>query len=69
MMTAVRILLNSYVGLYAFLELPEGQWIGLIQNRQEKEKTQPPQIPFSDMREPNFENKKTTTHLQQLTNQ
>lgn len=45
MMTAVRILLNSYVGLYAFLELPEGQWIGLIQNRQEKEKTQPPQIP------------------------
>lgn len=69
MMTAVKILLNSYIGLYAFLELPEAQWIKLIEERQEEEKTQPPQLPFSDMREPNFENEKTISHLQRLTNE
>ena len=32
-MTAVHILLNSYINLYDFLNLPEGQWLRIIQNR------------------------------------
>ena len=31
LMTAVHILLNSYINLYDFLNLPEGQWLRIIQ--------------------------------------
>jgi transposase len=37
MMTAVHILLNSYMGLYDFLNLPEGRWIKIIEARQKKD--------------------------------
>ena len=37
LMTAVHILLNSYINLYDFLNLPEGQWLRIIQNRSPKE--------------------------------
>ena len=33
LMTVVHILLNSYVNLYNFLNLPEGQWLKIIKNR------------------------------------
>ena len=33
LMTAVHILLNSYINLYDFLSLPEGQWLNLIKSR------------------------------------
>ena len=69
MMTAVHILLNSYIDIYEFLALPEGQWIWLIQQRRESEKTEGPFLPFADIGGPNFENSKTMTHLQELTNQ
>lgn len=34
LMTAVHILLNSYTGLYDFLDHPEGQWLKIIEARQ-----------------------------------
>ena len=34
MMTAIHILLNSYVGLYDFLNCPEAQWMNIIKARQ-----------------------------------
>lgn len=68
LMTAVHILLNSYIDFYEFLCLPEGQWLELIRRRQEAEETQEPYLPFSDFRGPNYEYVRTTTHLQQLTN-
>ena len=36
MMTAVHILLNSYMGLYDFLNLPEGRWIKIIEPDRKK---------------------------------
>ncbi len=35
LMTAMRILLNSYMSLYDFLDCPERQWLELIKNRPE----------------------------------
>lgn len=67
LMATIRILLNSYYGMYEFLDLPEALWISLIKKRQEEEKTQPPMLPFSDMRGPVFENQRTISHLQALT--
>ena len=67
MMTAIHILLNSYVGLYDFLNLPEGLWLESIQKRVERMKTEPQFWTFSDMGGPTFENEKTTSHLQELT--
>lgn len=67
MMTAIHILMNSYIGLYDFLNLPEGLWMRTIKKREESLKTAPLELPFSDMRGPIFENSKTRTHLQQLT--
>ena len=69
MMTAIHILMNSYIGLYDFLNLPEGLWMKTIKKREESQKTAPLELPFSDMRGPIFENSKTRTHLQQLTEQ
>lgn len=67
MMTAIHILMNSYIGLYDFLNLPEGLWMKAIKKREESQKTAPLELPFSDMRGPIFENSKTKTHLQHLT--
>ena len=41
LMTAVHILLNSYINLYDFLNLPEGQWLRIIQNRSPKDDISP----------------------------
>ena len=67
MMTAVHILLNSYMGLYDFLNLPEGQWIKIIEARQKKDDENHQPSLFPDMRGANFENQKTKTYLQQVT--
>ena len=52
MMTAIHILMNSYIGLYDFLNLPEGLWMKAIKKREESQKTAPLKLPFSDMRGP-----------------
>ena len=52
MMTAIHILMNSYIGLYDFLNLPEGLWMKAIKKREESQKTAPLELPFSDMRGP-----------------
>lgn len=66
MMTAIHILLNSYIGLYDFLELPEGLWLRTIMKRVENMKTEQPYLPFSDLKGPIFENQRTITHLEQV---
>ena len=35
--TAVHVLLNSYINLYDFLNLPEEQWLRIIQDRSPKD--------------------------------
>ena len=67
MMTAIHILFNSYIGLYDFLELPEGLWLRTIKNRVEKLKTEQQPLPFLDLKGPNFENQRTVTHLERVT--
>lgn len=67
MMTAIHILLNSYIGLYDFLELPEGLWLRTIMKRVENMKTEQPYLPFSDLKGPNFENQRTIAHLERVT--
>lgn len=69
MMTAIHILMTSYISLYDFLNLPEGLWMKTIKKREESQKTAPLELPFPDMRGPIFENSKTRTHLQQLIEQ
>lgn len=66
MMTAIHILLNSYIGLYDFLELPEGLWLRTIMKRMQNMKTEQPYLPFSDLKGPVFENQRTITHLEQV---
>lgn len=67
MMTAIHILLNSYIGLYDFFELPEELWLKTIKKRVENMKTEQPSLPFSDFRRPNFENQRTVTHIERVT--
>ncbi|MBP7097503.1 MAG: transposase [Prevotella sp.] len=67
MMTAVHILLNSYMGLYDFLNLPEGRWIKIIEARQKKDDENHQPSLFPEMRGPNCENQKSKTYLQQVT--
>lgn len=64
LMTAVRILLTSYLGFYDFLNAPEAQWWSIIQKRAQTpaDDTQPSLFP--EERGPNFENKKTVAYLQ-----
>ncbi len=64
LMTAVHILLNSYVGLYDFLNLPEGQWIKIIESRLPPDDGQQQPTLFPEMRGPNLENNKTRSYLQ-----
>lgn len=68
LMTAVHILLNSYVGLYDFLNLPEGQWIKIIESRLPSDDDQRQPTLFPEMRGPNFENNKTMSYLQTVSN-
>lgn len=63
LMTAVRILLNSYTSLYDFLDCPERQWMELIKSRPEDTS----QSLFSDIGGPNFESKKTIAYLETST--
>lgn len=65
LMTAVHILLNSYIGLYSFLDCPERQWLELIETRPVD--TSP--TLFDDMRGPNYEPAKTMTYLQGVAKQ
>ncbi len=64
LMTAVHILLNSYINLYDFLNLPEGQWLKIIDNRCGKPGDSQQIELFPQQRGPNFENSKTTAYLQ-----
>ncbi len=50
MMTAVHILLNSYMGLYDFLNLPEGRWIKIIEARQKEDDENHQPSLFPEMR-------------------
>lgn len=63
LMTAVHILLNSYIILYDFLDLPEGQWLRIIQNRSSEDDISPQLELFKQKEGPNYENYKTNTYL------
>jgi len=70
LMTAVHILLNSYIDLYDFLNLPEGQWLRIIENRSGMPPADSPQLElFPAERGPNLENSKTTAYLQAVSQQ
>ncbi len=69
LMTAVHILLNSYISLYDFLNLPEGQWLKIIEKRSEPPADNPQLELFPLERGPNFENSKTTAYLQGVSKQ
>ena len=66
LMTVVHILLNSYVNLYDFLNLPEGQWLKIIKNRSPEEDIYPQMELFPKEEGPNFENYKTKAYLQAI---
>jgi hypothetical protein len=55
------------MGLYDFLNLPEGRWIKIIEARQKEDDENHQPSLFPEMRGPNFENQKTKTYLQQVT--
>ena len=66
LMTAVHILLNSYINLYDFLNLPEGQWLKIIQTRN-PESVVSHQLELFPLKEGlNFENYKTYAYLQAI---
>ena len=69
LMTAVHILLNSYINLYDFLNLPEGQWLRIIQNRSPKDDISPQLELFPQKEGPSFENHKTNAYLQAIKQQ
>lgn len=64
LMTAVHILLNSYINLYDYLNLPEGQWLRIIQNRSPEDDISPQLELFPQKEGPNLENYKTNAYLQ-----
>lgn len=66
LMTVVHILLNSYVNLYDFLNLPEGQWLKIIKKRRPEEDISPQLELFPKEEGPNFENCKTKAYLQAI---
>ena len=63
LMTAVHILLNSYINLYDFLNHPEGQRLRIIQNRSPKDDISPQLELFPQKEGPSFENYKTNAYL------
>jgi high-affinity Fe2+/Pb2+ permease len=69
LMTVVHILLNSYINLYNFLNLPEGQWLRIIQNRSQEDDTSPQLELFPQKEGPNYENYKTNAYLQAVNQQ
>ena len=64
LITAVHILLNSYINLYDFLDLSEGQWLRIIQNRSPEDDISPQLELFKQKEGPNSENYKTNAYLQ-----
>ena len=66
LMTTVHILLNSYINLYDFLNLPEGQWLRIIQNQSPKDNISPQLELFPQKEWSNFENYKTNAYLQAI---
>lgn len=68
LMTAVHILLNSYTGLFNFLNEPEKQWLSIIDLRAKEWDNYGPNIPFPDVRGPNFECQRTIEALRASTN-
>ena len=69
LMTAVHILLNSYINLYDFLNLPEGQWLRIIQNRSPEDDISPQLELFPQKEGPSFESCKTNAYLQAIKQQ
>ena len=69
LMTAVQILLNSYINLYDFLNLPEGQWLRIIQNRSPEDDISPQLELFPQKEGPSFESYKTNAYLQAIKQQ
>ena len=69
LMTAVHILLNSYINLYDFLNLPEGQWLRIIQNRSPEDDISPQLELFPQKEGPCFESYKTNAYLQVIKQQ
>ncbi len=67
LMTAVHILVNSYIGLYDFLKVPEAQWGRVVERRRKIPNESWANTLFEDMMKPNLENQKSITHLQQVT--
>ena len=67
LMTAVHILINSYIGLYDFLNVPEAQWVRVVEWRRKILDESWANTLFGDMRGPNLENQRSITHLQQVT--
>ena len=68
-MTTVHVLLNSYINLYDFLNLPEEQWLRIIQDRSPKDDISLQQEFFPQKERPYFENYKTNTYLQAVKQQ
>ena len=69
LMTAVHILLNSYINLYDFLNLPEGQWLRIIQNRSPEDDISPQLELFPQKEGSSFENYKNNAYLQAVKQQ
>ena len=68
LVVAVHILLNSYTGLYAFLNTPEKQWLAVIESRQKESDNFDANSLFSEMRGPNFECQRTIEAIKAYTN-
>lgn len=68
LVAAVHILLNSYTGLYAFLNTPEKQWLAVIESRQKESDNFDANSLFSEMRGPNFECQRTIEAIKAYTN-
>lgn len=59
MMTAIHILLNSYTGLYGFLNAPERLWLSMIETRPKEPDIFSDNYIFNEKRGPNFECQRT----------
>ena len=57
-------MINSYIGLYDFLNVPEAQWVRVVEKRRKILDESWANTLFGDMRGPNLENQKSITHLQ-----
>lgn len=59
MMTAIHILLNSYTGLFDFLNAPEKQWLSIIESRAKEQDNFSANSLFPELRGPNLECQRT----------